>query len=199
MALRMDGDVARKILEPEPEVNAALLARSRSADRVLAVVYIDRGFRLNRGTFLRSRRMDLSQGNAWALRLILFVAPLSLTLLVANAQQNARSFADNFTGEIEVVDSSEMRSSRIRFEAGARTNWHTHSERQLILIEQGQGRVQEMGSPIRILAAGESYYTEAGVPHWHGADPEQPAVQFSVYSGTLDWGRPVTDEEYLER
>ena len=50
-----------------------------------------------------------------------------------------------------------------------------------------------------VLRAGEPYYTQAGVAHWHGADPEQPALQVSVYSGTLDWQQPVTDEEYLVR
>jgi quercetin dioxygenase-like cupin family protein len=48
-----------------------------------------------------------------------------------------------------------MRSTRIRFEAGARTNWHLHSERQLLLIEEGQGRVQELGGPVRVLREGE--------------------------------------------
>lgn len=131
-----------------------------------------------------------------ALRLTLAAIPLSLIVLVADGQQN---FADFFTGNVEVVESSEMRSSRIRFEAGARTNWHTHSERQLLLIEQGQGRVQELGGPIHVLGEGESFYTEAGLSHWHGADPERAAVQFSVYSGQLDWEQPVTDDEYFGR
>jgi quercetin dioxygenase-like cupin family protein len=123
------------------------------------------------------------------------------TLAIASAQQQGgqNSFFNNFTGEISIVDSSEMRSSRIRFEAGSRTNWHLHSERQLILIEEGQGRLQEMGGPVIVLEAGEPYYTRAGVPHWHGAAPDEPAVQFSVYSGTLDWQQPVTDQEYLAR
>ena len=58
---------------------------------------------------------------------------------------------------------------------------------------------QQQSGPVIVLRAGEPYYTQAGVPHRHGADPEQPALQFSVYSGTLDWQQPVTDEEYLGR
>lgn len=134
-----------------------------------------------------------------ALRLALVTVTLSLVVLAADGQQPGGSFLDNFTGAIEVVDSSEMRSSRIRFQAGARTNWHTHSTRQLLLIEEGQGRVQEMGGSIHVLRQGESFYTQAGVSHWHGADPDQAAVQFSVYSGTLDWEQPVTDAEYFGR
>lgn len=134
-----------------------------------------------------------------AVRLMLLALPLSLFVLVAEGQQNRRSFLDNFTGDIAVVDSAEMNSSRIRFEAGARTNWHVHSERQLLLIEQGQGRIQEKGSAVRTLREGESFYTQAGLTHWHGASPDQAAVQFSVYSGTLEWQAPVTDDEYLGR
>lgn len=135
------------------------------------------------------------------LRLILYSLPLTSILLVAEAQQNEgrQSFLDFFTGRVELVDSSEMRSSRIRFEAGARTNWHVHSQRQLLLIEEGRGRVQERGGPIRALDTGETFYTQADLAHWHGAAPDEAAVQFSVYSGMLEWGEPVTDAEYLGR
>jgi quercetin dioxygenase-like cupin family protein len=135
----------------------------------------------------------------WTKRSCIIAVPLSLAVLVAESQQPGRSFLDNFTGSIEVVDSSEMRSSRIRFPAGARTNWHVHSERQLLLIEDGEGRFQELGGPMHVLKKGDTFYTQAGVPHWHGAAPDQEAMQFSVYAGTLEWQQPVTDDEYLGR
>lgn len=130
--------------------------------------------------------------------LVLLAIPLALVVLAADGQQRG-GFSDFFTGAVEIVDSSEMRSSRLRFEAGARTNWHVHSERQLLLIEEGQGRVQEMGGSIHVLREGESFYTRAGLRHWHGADPNQPAVQFSVYAGELEWKDAVSDAEYLGR
>jgi 4-carboxymuconolactone decarboxylase len=105
-------------------------------------------------------------------------------------------FAAMFTGKTTVMDSAEMRSSRIRFEAGARTNWHTHSTGQLLLVEEGKGRLQEQGSAIRDVLAGQPVLTKPGVMHWHGAAPDQHAVQFSVYSGMLEWKDAVTDEEY---
>jgi 4-carboxymuconolactone decarboxylase len=107
------------------------------------------------------------------------------------------TFSQNFTGTIAVVDSSEMRSSRIRFEAGARTRWHVHSASQLLLIEEGKGRLQEQGGPIVELMAGQPVLTKPGVLHWHGAAPDQAALQFSVYAGTLEWKDQVTDAEYL--
>ena len=103
------------------------------------------------------------------------------------------------TGKIEVGDTKNMNMSRIRFEAGARTNWHLHSAAQLLLVEEGRGRLQELGSGIVDIPAGQPVLTKPNVLHWHGAAPDQAALQFSVYSGTLEWKDPVTDEQYRER
>jgi quercetin dioxygenase-like cupin family protein len=105
--------------------------------------------------------------------------------------------ASRMTGTIEVGDTKNMSMSRIRFEAGARTNWHLHSAAQLLLVEEGRGRLQELGSGIVDIPAGQPVLTKPNVLHWHGAAPDQAALQFSVYSGTLDWKDPVTDEQYL--
>ncbi len=107
------------------------------------------------------------------------------------------NFGANFTGKITVGDSSDMRSSRIRFEAGARTNWHTHSTGQLLLVEEGHGRLYEQGGDIVELRAGQPVLTRPNVLHWHGAAPDQHALQFSVYSGDLKWAEAVSDDEYL--
>ena len=106
------------------------------------------------------------------------------------------NFLNNFTGNITVGNTKDMSSSRIEFAAGARTNWHLHSAPQLLLIEEGRGRLQELGEPIKDVPAGQPVLTKANVLHWHGASPEQSALQFSVYSGTLEWKEKVTDEEY---
>ena len=107
------------------------------------------------------------------------------------------NFLNNFTGNITVGNTKDMSSSRIKFDAGARTNWHLHSAPQLLLVEEGRGRLQELGDPIKDVPAGQPVLTKANVLHWHGASPEQSAQQFSVYSGTLEWKEKVTDEEYL--
>ena len=104
--------------------------------------------------------------------------------------------ASRMTGKIEVGDTKNMNMSRIRFEAGARTNWHIHTAAQLILIEEGRGRLQELGSGIVDVPAGQPVLTKPNVLHWHGAAPDQAALQFSVYSGNLEWKDPVTDEQY---
>jgi quercetin dioxygenase-like cupin family protein len=101
------------------------------------------------------------------------------------------------TGTTSFLETTEMRMSRIRFEAGARTRWHVHSTGQLLLIEEGKGRLQEQGSAFQELTVGQPVYTKPNVRHWHGAAPGEAAVQFSVYSGTLEWQDEVTDEQYL--
>jgi len=106
------------------------------------------------------------------------------------------NFLNNFTGNITVGNTKDMSSSRIKFDAGARTNWHLHSAPQLLLVEEGRGRLQELGDPIKDVPAGQPVLTKANVLHWHGASPDQSALQFSVYSGTLEWKEKVTDEEY---
>jgi quercetin dioxygenase-like cupin family protein len=115
----------------------------------------------------------------------------------APAGGRGRGLASLMTGKIEVGDTKNMNMSRIKFEAGARTNWHVHSAAQLLLVEEGKGRLQEMGSAIVDIAAGQPVLTKPNVLHWHGASPDQAALQFSVYSGTLEWKDPVTDEQYL--
>ena len=134
---------------------------------------------------------------------------LALMIGAAAAQQPApgqpapagagrgRGLASLMTGKIEVGDTKNMNMSRIRFEAGARTNWHVHSAAQLLLVEEGRGRLQELGSAIVDVPAGQPVLTKPNLLHWHGAAPDQAALQFSVYSGTLEWKDPVTDDQYL--
>lgn len=109
------------------------------------------------------------------------------------------NFAANFTGTVAVQPTEGTNMSRIRFEAGARTNWHLHTAPQILLIEEGRGRWQEQGDTVKELPMGQPVLTRPNVPHWHGAAPDSYALQFSVYAGKLDWQKPVTDAEYLGR
>lgn len=112
------------------------------------------------------------------------------------AAQGRGNFAANFTGTVAVQATEGTNMSRIRFEAGARTNWHVHTAPQILLIEDGRGRWQEQGDAVKELPMNQPVLTKANVPHWHGAAPDSHAVQFSVYAGKLEWQKPVTDAEY---
>ena len=149
----------------------------------------------------------------WQLRsrLVLGLTMALVAVIAAAAQQEAGrgpdapaqgrgggrgNFANNFTGTIAVQQTTGMNMSRIRFEAGARTNWHIHSAPQILLIEEGRGRWQEMGDVVKDLPANAPVLTKPNLLHWHGAAPDSPAVQFSVYAGTLEWKQAVSNEEY---
>ena len=144
-------------------------------------------------------------------RLLLAATLFSVAAVTGAAQQDAQrgqgvgaaggrgNFAANFTGTVAIQPTEGTNMSRIRFEAGARTNWHVHTAPQILLIEEGRGRWQEQGDAVKELPMGQPVLTKANVPHWHGASPDQAAVQFSVYAGKLDWQKPVTDAEYKGR
>ena len=142
-------------------------------------------------------------------RLSLAAALLVVAAAAGAAQQDAQrgqgagaaaggrgNFAANFTGTVAVQPTEGTNMSRIRFEAGARTNWHVHTAPQILLIEEGRGRWQEQGDAVKELPMGQPVLTKANIPHWHGAAPDQAALQFSVYAGKLEWQKPVTDAEY---
>jgi quercetin dioxygenase-like cupin family protein len=129
--------------------------------------------------------------------LVVFSIPIALLTLRALGQQQPQpEQGRTITGEARFVDVSDQRLARLVFEAGARTHWHKHTDRQLLLVEEGLGLVQERGKPVRELRVGEPFYTEANVWHWHGAGPEQRASQLTFYGGTIEWGEAVTDEQY---
>jgi quercetin dioxygenase-like cupin family protein len=149
----------------------------------------------------------------WQLRsrVVLALAMAAIAVIAAAAQQEAApgqaappqgrgggrgNFANNFTGTIAVQQTTGMNMSRIRFEAGARTNWHLHSAPQILLIEEGRGRWQEQGDVVKDLPLNTPVLTKPNLLHWHGAAPDSHAVQFSVYAGTLEWKQAVTNEEY---
>jgi len=128
--------------------------------------------------------------------LVVFSVPLALLTLRAVGQQQQPQQGRTVTGEARFVDVSDQTPARLVFEAGARTYWHRHTDRQLLLVEEGLGLVQERGEPVRELRVGEPFYTKADVWHWHGAAPDQRAVQLTMYGGTIEWGEVVTEEQY---
>ena len=125
---------------------------------------------------------------------------------VASAQQTAppapragTAQTANFTGSVRSLESTDVRASRFQYEAGARSYWHSHSGVQLLLPEEGQGRVQIRGQQMKDMLVGQPVALPAGVMHWHGAAPAQGMTQIAVNVGGVTWGDPVSDDEYLGR
>ncbi len=92
-----------------------------------------------------------------------------------------------------------VRTSRLRFPKGSRSNWHSHSWGQLLMVEEGKGLTQVRGQAVREVLPGEPWFTKAGVEHWHGAAPDTDMLQLTIYEGNVNWLEPVTDKEYLAR
>jgi len=93
-----------------------------------------------------------------------------------------------------------VRASLVRFDPGARTNWHTHPAGQTLYILSGIGRVQSGDSKIREVRAGDVVWFPPNVKHWHGASPTTTMVHMAiteVRNGKfVDWMEKVTDEQY---
>lgn len=105
----------------------------------------------------------------------------------------------NFTGTVRSLDASDVRAVRFQYEAGARSYWHSHEGSQVLLLEQGRGRAQLQGQKVQELVPGQPVLLPAGVPHWHGAAPDQGLTQIAVNVGAATFTRPVTDDEYRGR
>ena len=88
----------------------------------------------------------------------------------------------------------------VRFEAGARTYWHSHPGGQLLFVTGGTGYYQEKGEPARLLSPGNVVEIPPDVVHWHGAAPDSPFIHLGmsthVHLGPALWVGPVTDKEY---
>lgn len=104
------------------------------------------------------------------------------------------------TGTSEAMPGTDLQPGRRRFEAGARSYWHSHEKGQLLLVEDGRMRLQRRGEAMRELGAGQSDYTGPNVVHWHGATPRSHGVLVNLnFGGGTTWMEPVTDAQYEGR
>lgn len=121
----------------------------------------------------------------------LIATGIAITMASAAAQQS------NFMGGTpSQLDAKAIRTLRLKFPAGSRSNWHSHSHGQLLMLEEGLGRTQDRNGPLLEMLPGVPRYTKAGVEHWHGAAPDQDSVQLTIYEGEVKWLEPVTDAVY---
>lgn len=133
--------------------------------------------------------------------ILLVIVSMGVAAMLLAGQSSITAAQSNFVGgDPTRPDSSDMRALRLRFEAGARSNWHSHAGWQIIAADEGRGRTQVRGEDIvDLVPGGPPNYTAPGVVHWHGASPDEHAVQLTFMGGAsgADWFGPVTDEDYL--
>lgn len=114
--------------------------------------------------------------------------------------------AEWFTGAvwqdpiIEAPAPARVRAATVRFDPGARTNWHTHPLGQTLYVVSGNGRVQTWEGPVREIRAGDVVWIPPHEKHWHGAGPETGLVHVAIHEALdgkhVDWLEPVTDAQY---
>lgn len=117
-----------------------------------------------------------------------------------------RAPSDAFTGTVwqdpivEAPAPARVRASRVSFEPGARTAWHTHPLGQSLHVLSGLGRVQTWGGPVREIRPGDTVWIPPGEKHWHGASPDAGmvhiAIQEALDGSQVNWMEHVTDEQY---
>ncbi len=113
---------------------------------------------------------------------------------------------EHFTGVVwqdpvvEAPKPARVRALVVRFEPGARTNWHTHPLGQSLYVLAGCGLVQSWGGPINKIKAGDVVWIEPGEKHWHGAAPNNLmshlAMQEALGGQHIAWLEPVVDAQY---
>ena len=121
------------------------------------------------------------------------VAAALLVFIAGIAAQPQSNFVG---GNPTQMDAKAVRTLRLKFPAGSRSNWHSHTQGQLLMVEEGKSRTQERGGPLREMGPGQPWFTKAGVEHWHGAAPDQDVVQLTIYEGDVKWLEPVSDAVY---
>ncbi len=132
-------------------------------------------------------------------RLALSLAAAGTLAWILVSQQSNLDAAQQSTfmgGSPRMANSDDVRTLRLVFPAGVRSNWHTHSWGQLLMVEEGRGLTQVRGGPVLEARPGEPWFTAAGVEHWHGAALDEDALQMTIYEGTVEGLEPVADEAY---
>ena len=101
-----------------------------------------------------------------------------------------------FTGGTPSRVDTKMTVSSLKFPKGSRSNWHSHANGQLLMVQEGKALTQERGGQVREVGPSQPWWTAANVEHWHGATADTDLVQMTIYDGNVKWLEPVTDEQY---
>jgi len=115
--------------------------------------------------------------------------------------------AENFTGDVYMNPiftgdgTSHLVVALVRFTPGARTNWHSHANGQLLHCIDGVGLVVTRDGTAVRMRAGDTVWTPTGEEHWHGSTADNMMCHYAILDETpagdaTRWLEPVTDEQY---
>jgi len=132
-------------------------------------------------------------------------------MILYKSDERPRKMAssDYFTGTVwadpinDAPEPARARSVRVTFEAGARTNWHTHPLGQTLYVIAGEGRFQTKGQPVRVLRQGDTVWIPPGEKHWHGASATTAMSHIAIHEALdgvhINWMEPVSDEDFTRQ
>lgn len=113
---------------------------------------------------------------------------------------------NNFTGKVWVRGISLSNQAdppglgNVTFSPMARSNWHSHSLGQILMVTDGVGYYQEKGEAPRLIRKGDIISCPPNKPHWHGASHNSAmshiAIGPSGGQGKVEWMAKVSDTEY---
>jgi quercetin dioxygenase-like cupin family protein len=129
-----------------------------------------------------------------------------MDIFAAGSRPTQRASKDYFTGTVwqdPIVSApapARLAATRVAFEPGARTAWHTHPLGQTLYVIAGVGRIQTLGGPVREIRAGDVVWIPPGEKHWHGASPTNGmthiAMQEALDGSFATWMEQVGDADY---
>ena len=126
--------------------------------------------------------------------------------IFAAKRESRRGPADWFSGVVWLDpliaggEAQTLKVTRVSFEPGARTAWHTHSRGQGLHILSGVCQAQVRGGPLGEVGPGDSVWFAAGEVHWHGAKPGHTMVHLAMqesdeHNADVVWMEHVSDAE----
>jgi len=130
-----------------------------------------------------------------------------MSIIRSGSQAPVKGPAEYFAGDVTIEwqfrrdDPARLAGAMVRFEAGARSAWHTHPLGQTLIVVSGTGWHQCEGEPKEEIRTGDIVFCEPNRRHWHGATPDSAmahiALQEALDGKVVTWMEKVTDEEYL--
>jgi len=130
----------------------------------------------------------------------------TVAVRTAASSPAATGALETFTGVVHISTPFQAQApgkaggATVRFEASARTAWHTHPLGQTLVVTAGLGLVQQAGQPAQVIRPGDVVTIPANVRHWHGASPSGPMTHVAIAEredgSSVAWQDKVSDQDY---
>ncbi len=124
----------------------------------------------------------------------------------ASTQPVATGSPETFSGTARIsspfqgLPPATVGGATVRFDARARTAWHTHPAGQTLIVTEGIGLVQQQGQAAQAIHTGDVVTIPAHVLHWHGAGPDGSMTHVAVAEKekgvSVTWQEKVTELDY---